>query len=179
MSIRVEVESQGVINFLTKVDSQLEDSIEEIIEDMVEEVETIARNVIENEYTFDMSLWPLYYHGIKEINGREGSVTVPHDFVPINAFYYKNLGPIGDDSHTVKHDAVEFMIHKNVYRKFQSNFFLHNRNAHYRTTTKSSPFYSFFLPDIPQMLWEEKDTLMDELEEAFQRNIEEALGSLF
>ena len=178
MSIRVEVESEGVINFLTKIDTQIEDSIEEIIEKTVEEVEAMARKVIEDEFTFDMSRWPMYYHGEKQVNGTEGSVTIPHDFVPINVFDYENLG-IGGDAHTIKHDAVEYEIHNDVKKEFKSNYFLNNSNAHYRTTTKSKPFHSLFLPDIPQMLWEEKRTLMDLLEEAFNKNIEEALGSLF
>jgi len=176
MSIKIQVESQGAINFLTTIDAQLEESIEDIIEQTVREVEQKAIETIEGEYTFDTSKWPLYYHGIEEINGTEGSVTIPHDFVPINAFDYENQGLAGNER-TIRHDPVWYQIHRNADRYFKSNFFLHNYNAFYRTTNSSTPYYSYFLPDIPQMLWEEKDSFIDKIEEAFNQHIQEALGA--
>lgn len=176
MSIKIQVESQGAINFLTTIDAQLEESIEDIIEQTVREVEQKALETIEGEYTFDTSKWSLYYHGIEEINGTEGSVTIPHDFVPINAFDYENQGFAGNER-TIRHDPVRYQIHQGVNRFFKSNFFLHNYNAFYRTTDYSTPYYSYFLPDIPQMLWEEKDSFIDKIEEAFSQHIQEALGA--
>lgn len=181
--IKVSINTNGVVSFLASVDSELEDEIDEAVEKTINEVEEIARDVIENEYTFDIAHFPIYYDGNnkKTINGSEGSVEIQNDFIPIHEFYYYNWGfdgHIGEQTRTITHDAVEMRFHKGVQQWFKSYNFLHNSFAFRRLSNSSTPYKSFYAPTIPQMLSDEIDIFAEEIEKAFQRNIEEAIGEV-
>lgn len=176
--ISVRVNSKKAINLLARFDEELEDDVQQAIEETVNEIERLAQETVTTFYELSPSSFFEFYNADEEVDHLSASVTINSSFIPlVGNFPYEVYGR-GSKSQTIKGDTVNVHYRKGSSIPFSSYNLIGSNTAYTRLQSSSYPVKPFFSPSIPVMLRDEIDYFAQLIEEAFEENIEEAIGDL-
>lgn len=182
--IKVTIDKNKALNVLHRFAEEFEDDVQEAIEDTVAEVENIALETVTDCYNLNrLNAW-MYYNAEDTIGNLSAEVTIKSEFIPLVGNFPFDIqeGRISIapklKAQTRRGDKVTVDYKTGRTISFASYNLIGAGTAYTRTQTDSYPIYAFYSPSIPVMLRDEIDYFSQLIEEAFEENIQEALGDL-
>lgn len=178
MDIRITTNSKNVINALTRFDEELEDELQEAIENTVNDIEQMAQETVTNFYELSPSSFKEFYNSEEQIDHLSASVTINSTFIPLVGNFPYEVSKGGSPSQTIRGSEVNVHYRIGSSISFASYNLIGHGTAYSRLYNSSYPVKPFFSPSIPVMLRDEIDYFSQLIEEAFEENVQEALGDL-
>lgn len=173
--IKIKVDKRGFARIIARVKEEVLEGASLGLQETAHNVKNIAKDIVCDKYELEPSMFyiPDFYDEDIDIDETTARINISGEEIPLEKGFYLDA-----PYHTARGDSVYYKIRKGVTEEFPSYGFVAKGRTWKRKTSRSSPYFKYGTPSIPDMISNQGAEFLSAVAENFEENINSHLENI-